>query len=318
MLPGGSLETVSDAHPSPEIDGEIRAARVRPAISAAGGISSSSRSSSLSGEFTRLEIGQMVVGSLRQWDQEVARVRLESEPSLLAAGFQDGGHPVVDAADEVVRRCRQHDKGPHLFTRDRVASFPIAPRFQRGRGPSWRSRKADSLVWLRAIHRSRQPEGCIGASGTLPGKSAGGRPSSDFALFGLRPPVGSLHQYGITPHRRRSSDRSLVLWFSRMTSNSWVGAFHRRGSSTAGCHARRVLRRLHTVADKELSAGPNLWLRDWRIDARSRWPAGRFAHPAGAPALAALGVSLGRWCRITQTQEDGRHDLRRGARRGTT
>jgi hypothetical protein len=34
------------------------------AISAAGGISSSSRSSSLSGELTRLEVGQMVVGSL--------------------------------------------------------------------------------------------------------------------------------------------------------------------------------------------------------------------------------------------------------------
>jgi hypothetical protein len=36
-------------------------------------------------------------------------------------------------------------------------------------------------------------------------------------------------------------------------------------------------------------------------------------HPAAAPALAALGESLGRWCTITQTQEDGRHDLRRGA-----
>src|SRR5262249_47989742 len=36
------------------------------------------------------------------------------------------------------------------------------------------------------------------------------RTVSYFALIGLRPPVGSLHQYGIRPHRKGSSETSLV------------------------------------------------------------------------------------------------------------
>ena len=53
---------------------------------------------------------------------------------------------------------------------------------------------------------------------------------SDLALIGFRPPFGSAHQYGIRPHFNRSSEHSPVLWFSRMTSSSWLGApFQRRG-----------------------------------------------------------------------------------------
>ena len=58
-----------------------------------------------------------------EWDQEVARVRLGSEPSLVVGRFQDGGHPVVDAADEVVRRCRQHNESSHPFPRGRVGEL---------------------------------------------------------------------------------------------------------------------------------------------------------------------------------------------------
>jgi hypothetical protein len=47
---------------------------------------------------------------------------------------------------------------------------------------------------------------------------------SALALMGLRPPVRSLHQYGIRPHLIRSSERSPVLWFCRMMSSSWLGA----------------------------------------------------------------------------------------------
>jgi hypothetical protein len=175
VLPGGSLETVSDAHPSPEIDGEIRAARVRPRYRLPGEsppavVHRRCLANSPALKSARWSWARSGTGPGGRAGQ--ARVRAIARSGRI----QDGGHPVVDAADEVVRRCRQHDKGPHLFTRDRVASFPIAPRFQRGRGPSWRSRKADSLVWLRAIHRSRQPEGCIGASGRFPeSRQAGDR-----------------------------------------------------------------------------------------------------------------------------------------------
>jgi hypothetical protein len=47
---------------------------------------------------------------------------------------------------------------------------------------------------------------------------------SAFALMGLTPPSGSVHQCGINPYLIRSSERSPVLWFSRMTSSSWLGA----------------------------------------------------------------------------------------------
>src|SRR5438552_18095971 len=36
------------------------------------------------------------------------------------------------------------------------------------------------------------------------------RTVSHFALMGLRPPVGSVHQYGMGPHRSGSSDTFLV------------------------------------------------------------------------------------------------------------
>src|SRR5258708_427512 len=41
---------------------------------------------------------------------------------------------------------------------------------------------------------------------------------SHFALIGFRPPFGSLHQYGISPHRNGSSDTSPVWSLLRMPS----------------------------------------------------------------------------------------------------
>jgi hypothetical protein len=56
------------------------------------------------------------------------------------------------------------------------------------------------------------------------------RTVSDLALIGFRPPLGSVHQCGISPQRSGSSDASPVLWLRRMTSSSWLGAaFHRGG-----------------------------------------------------------------------------------------
>jgi hypothetical protein len=52
----------------------------------------------------------MATGSLGKGTRE--SVRLESEPSLVAVRIQYGGRPVMEGADEVVRRRRQNDKGP--------------------------------------------------------------------------------------------------------------------------------------------------------------------------------------------------------------
>src|SRR6266516_998123 len=46
---------------------------------------------------------------------------------------------------------------------------------------------------------------------------------SALALIGLRPPFGSPHQYGISPHFKKSRDRPPVFGFFRMTSSSRRG-----------------------------------------------------------------------------------------------
>ena len=58
--------------------------------------------------------------------------------------------------------------------------------------------------------------------------------------MGLRPPFGSWHQYGIRPHLSRSSERSHVLWFCRITSrNDPERTFHSEPAEYAPQHPRR-------------------------------------------------------------------------------
>ena len=56
-----------------------------------------------------------------------------------------------------------------------------------------------------------------------------GRYRSAFAFIGLRPPFGSLHQYGISPQRKGSSETSPVSRLRRMTRSSWLEAPLYRG-----------------------------------------------------------------------------------------
>ena len=64
---------------------------------------------------------------------------------------------------------------------------------------------------------------------SIPKGVGSSRTVSHLALIGLRPPDGSLHQYGMSPQRSGSSDTSPVLWLRRMTSSSWLGAAFQRG-----------------------------------------------------------------------------------------
>src|SRR5262249_62272245 len=78
---------------------------------------------------------------------------------------------------------------------------------------------------LIAFHSKKPSTGTIQRRRAYASRNVGNREMvSAFALIGLRPPLGSLHQYGIRPHFRKSSDRSPVRGFWRIMSSSWQGA----------------------------------------------------------------------------------------------
>ena len=68
----------------------------------------------------------------RKGDEQIVRVRLDPEPSLIVTGFQDRGHTIMDSSDKVVRRCGQDRKRAHPLTRGGSFQFSHRPAIPKG------------------------------------------------------------------------------------------------------------------------------------------------------------------------------------------
>ena len=96
-------------------------------------ISSSRCSSSFEGELTRVEIGQIVMSSEWEGLQQIARIGLISEPTVVSCRSKHRWHAVVNRADEFVGRRRQYRESTHPF------SVRVLPVFPNAGDAEWRA-----------------------------------------------------------------------------------------------------------------------------------------------------------------------------------
>jgi hypothetical protein len=82
--------------------------------------------------------------SARIGDEEIVRIRCETEPALVASRFKDRGYAVVDLTYKIIRRHRDNGEGAFPLSRDRIG---LGQRCGRVRRPKrsclglWRCRR---------------------------------------------------------------------------------------------------------------------------------------------------------------------------------